>query len=245
MAKTTKTRPGSMAGIADRTITQLIAAYLGALSAHRRREAAFGLELLQHCLDGYAYEGLRPAERRLFDRYFNQEGPTHREYCDLFGPEKVVPELGHFLGWFLIRKVLAGPEDRAHIAGETGRFVTWLGEHGHIGRAAAADGAARAARAAELLPKAGEAARILGPTLGSAPEVAGEPIEGSFLVARVAPGKLWLEAWEDGRTYGPLAIPQRASALLSAGWELHGVIAKVGRSWKLLEAWNVYPVLDS
>ncbi len=41
-------------------------------------------------LNSYAYEGLLEAESALFAKYFNAEGKDHREFCELFGPEKII-----------------------------------------------------------------------------------------------------------------------------------------------------------
>ena len=110
----------------------MIGEYVKATPAGRRRGAGSSLELLQICLNGYAYQSLGPADARLFDRLFNAKGSEHREYCGIFGPEKIVPELGQFLGWFLVRKVMARPEDLEAVARDTRLFAEWLGEKGHI-----------------------------------------------------------------------------------------------------------------
>jgi hypothetical protein len=55
------------------------------------------IDLFQSCLDGYAYQYLDKQESALFDRLYNAEGNEHREFCQVFGPEKIagsgVPEL--------------------------------------------------------------------------------------------------------------------------------------------------------
>lgn len=70
------------------------------------------------------------------------------------------------------------------------------------------------------------------------PESTGEVIECQFRVPRLVPGKVWLESWEDGETYGPLAA---ATERLQVDWELSGAVGQVGKKWVLLEVWNVYP----
>lgn len=230
------------AEIASPTIAQVVDAFLAEQPARAQGPRGWALELLQDFLNGYAYESLPPAAARLFDRLFNAEGAAHREYCEIFGPERIVPELGQFLGWFLVRKVIARPKDLAIVARETGRFVKWLGERGHIPAAVAAEGAVLAAEATKAVPAAEEVATLLRPGLLDEPAPADEVIEGQFRVARAAPGKLWLESWEDGRTYGPFAVSVKVTARLKVDWELSGMGGRVGKKkWKLLEVWNVYP----
>ena len=225
------------------TIEQAVEAYLRAQPARSRSEARFGLELLTGYLNSYGHQSLDPANARLFERWYNAEGAAHREYCQVFGVDGVVPELRQFLSWFMIRKVMAGPGDLRRIAAETGRFVTWLGEHGHVPVEVAAEGAKLAAEAAELLPRAEAEADVLRPRL-DAPE-RGDVLEGHFLVTRLAPGRVWLESEEGGRVYGPLEVPAGVSEGLAVGWQVSGAVGKVRKKWELVEVWNVYPELGA
>lgn len=236
-----KRAAGSRPAIAEPTIRRALDAYVAEQPAPRRKEARLGLELLEHCLNGYAHQSLGRAESRLFERLYSAEGAAHREYCEIFGPDKIVPALRQFLRWFMIRKVMASPDDLRQVARETGRFVTWLGEQGHATATVAKEGAALAAEAAQVLPQAEEVAHLLRAELGAEPEPSGEVVEGYFRVARLAPGRLWLESWEDGETYGPLAVPAKVTERLGVDWEMSGAVAKVGRKWELVEVWNVYP----
>lgn len=43
------------------------------------------VELLQHSLNGYAYQSLSKADAALFDRLYNAKGAEHREFCEIFG----------------------------------------------------------------------------------------------------------------------------------------------------------------
>jgi hypothetical protein len=230
-------------GPAGRTIEQVIGEYLKTASASRRREARLSLELLQGCLNGYAYQSLGRAEARLFDRLFNAEGSEHREYCGMFGPEKIVPELNQFFGWFLVRKVSARPEDLEAVTRDTWQFVEWLGKQGYITRKAAAEGTALAEQATGTLPRAAAAADLLYEHLQrQATDEPEESIEGHFGIARIEPGKLWLESYEGGhRVLGPLTVPVAVTKRLAVGWEVSGAVGRVGRRWGLVEVWNVYP----
>ena len=65
---------------------------------------------LRHHLNGYAYQSLSKAESALFDRYYDAQGEEHREFCQLFGSDKIVEHLGGFLGYFMIRLPAAGTQ---------------------------------------------------------------------------------------------------------------------------------------
>jgi len=239
-------RRRSKARGSTRTIEHVIGEYLKAAPARRRREVSASLELLQNCLNGYAYQSLGSSDARLFDRLFNAKGSEHREYCGIFGPEKIVPELGQFFGWFLIRKVMAQPRDLEAVIRDTRAFVEWLGEKGYITRRAAAEGSALVEQASGTVPRAEEAAHLLYQHLqGKAP---GEPeglIEGHFCITRIEPGKLWLESYEGGRAVlGPFPVPVAVTKRLAVGWEMSGAVGRVERKWVLEEVWNVYPGVE-
>ena len=84
------------------------------------------LDLLRSYLNGYAHESPSTPEADLVERCYNAEGEEHREFCDLFGPGKIVESLDSFLGYFMIRKVIAG-EDFLRAAGTvTKKLSKWL-----------------------------------------------------------------------------------------------------------------------
>ena len=122
--------------VADPTIDEVLDQFL---EEQRRRLAPRTfrnyedvVNLLRDCLNGYAYQWLSKKEAALFDRHYNAEGDAHREFCQLFGPEKILGELDHFLGTFMIRKVAAG-EDFLRAAGTAvGKLAEWLMASDHV-----------------------------------------------------------------------------------------------------------------
>jgi hypothetical protein len=207
------------------------------------------LDLLRSHLNGYAHEGLSNAESALFERHYHAEGVEHRDFCQLFGPEKIIENLGTFLGYFMIRKVIAG-EDLMRAAGTvTKRLSKWLGAKGYVSDQAAREGADRGADAARNLPIAERAAQILRDHVagvGIAPtDLAGKDFLefDHFTIGRVGPGEIWLEH-RDGRkmrSYGPISVPDLATKWLRAGWEISCSLGRVRSAWRIVEMANVYP----
>ena len=207
------------------------------------------LDFLRTHLNGYAHECLSAPEAARFERSYNAEGEEHREFCDLFGPEKIPENLGGFLGFFMIRKVLAG-EDLLRAAGTvTKKLSKWLAGRGYVSQEAAGEASERSAAAARDLPRAERAARIL---REAAERLAIDPARladddylefDHFTIAKVEPGRLWLEGWDDGklRTRGPISIPEPATRWLRPGWTISCSLGRVRKSWRLLEVANVYP----
>lgn len=207
------------------------------------------LELLQSYLNGYAHERLSVAEAARFERAYNAEGEAHREFCDLFGPEKIVASLDNFLGYFMIRKVVAG-EDFLRAAGTvTKKLSKWLEERGHVSHEAAGDAMQTSAAAARDLPRAERAARILreaGDRLGVdvARLAAKDYLQfDHFTITRVEPGRLWIEVREDRkmRERGPIPAPEAATRWLRPGWTVSCSLGRVRKVWRLIEVANVYP----
>ena len=207
------------------------------------------LELLRSHLNGYAYQSLSAPEAALFDRHYNAEGEEHREFCEIFGSEKIVENLGGFLGHFMIRKVIAG-EDLLRAAGTVTKMLAkWLAAKGYVPQEEAGEAAERGATASRDLPRAERAARVLrdaSDRLGIDAAALDEKdyLEfDHFTIARVEPGQLWLEAWGDGkmRARGPISVPEAATRWVRPGWAISCSLGRVRKSWYLLEVANVYP----
>ena len=208
------------------------------------------LGLLRHHLNGYAYQSLSKAESALFERDYNAEGKEHRDFCQLFGPDKIVENLGGFFGYFMIRKVMAR-EDLKRAAGTvTKKLSTWLVAKGYIAEQQGQEGAAQSMDAARDLPNAERAAQIL---YDAADDLGVHPNDLSdehylefdhFAIAKVEAGKLWLEAFEGGepRSYGPVPVPAAATKLLRKGWDISCSLGCVRGTWRIIEVANVYPV---
>jgi hypothetical protein len=207
------------------------------------------LDLLRSYLNGYAHEHLSAPEAARFERSYNAEGEEHREFCDLFGPGKIVESLDSFLGDFMIRKVIAG-EDFLRAAGTvTKKLSKWLAGKGYVSQEAAGEATETSAAAARDLPRAERAARILREAadrleIDVARLAEEEYLEfDHFTIARVEPGRLWLEVRADRkvRERGPIPVPEPATRWLRPGWTISCSLGRVRKSWRLLEFANVYP----
>jgi hypothetical protein len=200
------------------------------------------VELLQHSLNGYAYLTLSGLDAKRFDQRFKAPGDAHREFCELFGPEHILPNVGEFLGYFMVRKVIAGPSLLRSAGTVTKKLAAWLAEQGYADPTTVEVAAEQGAAAARDLPKAEALAACLA-DFAEAQDVdgEGEVIEDHFRITRVEPGRLWLEGL-DGHERGPIPLPASLSRQCPVGWTIAGTIGRVGRRWRLLEAWNVYPL---
>ncbi len=198
------------------------------------------IELLQACLNSYGYQSLSELERRRWQAAY--DAGDEQAFCRLFGPDKIVDNLGEFLGYFMMRKVLAGEALLRASGTVTRKLVVWLAERGYATPAAAQDAIQRAGAAAHDLPQAARLASVLSAAAQAAAPanvqaLADEDyIEDYLTISRVEPGRLWF-----GEDIGPVKVPKTASELARQGWMVNLVLGRVRGQWRILEVGNVYP----
>jgi hypothetical protein len=201
------------------------------------------VELLEHHLNGYAYLSLDELDAKRFERLQRARGDAPREFCQIFGPEHILPNVGEFLGYFMVRKVIASRALLRAAGTVTKRLAAWLAEQGYADAEAVELATERGAAAARELPKADElAARLQAFAEAHGAPDAADQLEDQFQITRVEPGRIWLAALFDGRERGPIPLPEELSRRCQVGWTVSGVIGRVGRRWQLLEVWTVYPL---
>ncbi len=233
-------------GIASPTIAEVLAQFL-AEQKQRLAPKTFAqyesvIELLQDSLNRYAYQSLDKKQSKLFDQLYNAKGDDHREFCEIFSPEHILPNIGEFLGYFMVRKVIAG-KDLLRAAGTViKKLARWLAEKGYAQPEEVENAEERGASAAKDLPEAEELASRLQVFADRQKRgKRGEEVEDHFRITRVEAGKIWLEGMLDGRELGPIALPGDLPRRCKVGWTVSGVVGRVRNRWALVEAWNVYP----
>jgi len=198
------------------------------------------IDLFQSFLDGYGHQSLDKQEYTLFDRLYNAKGDEHREFCQLFGPEKIPDNVDEFLNYFMIRKVMCGKELMQAAGTVTKKMGKWLMEKGYIQPEYAAEVVSSGATAAKELPAAEELARMLSDYADCTAVDCNEVIEDHFTIDAVEPGKLRLSALS-GDEEVVVPISRNISNACRVGWSFSGAVGKTDKGWRILEAWNVYP----
>lgn len=239
--------------IAEPTIEQALEEFLAEQKNKLKSKTASGykdvLQLLKDYMNGYALQSLTNTESAFFDKRYNAEGKERREFCQLFGPDKITEELGMFLGYFMTRKVMAGADFKRLAGTVTKKLSKWLAGKGYISEKDAQMGEEEGAAAARDLPKAEKAGDIL---YRSVEDAAFDPDKldnadyhdfDHYTIEKVEPGKLWLEVYtEKGKSsIGPISVPKEATALLQEDWDISCALARIRGKWKLVEVANVYP----
>jgi hypothetical protein len=238
-------QPGQAAKGDKLTISEVLAEYLrmerGRLAPKTHARYAEVIALFTHSLNGYAANSLSQFERARFDKRFNAEGEQHREFCDIFGPEHILENVGEFLNYFMVSKVMAGADTLRASGTVMKKLVKWLAEYGHVRTDDAALAIEQAAEAARDLPAAEKLSALLYDLTAGRHVPHDSDIEGRFGITKLEAGEIWLQDEDDGEDYGPILLPERVSKLCRVGWTISGAVRKSGNRWVLVEVFQVYP----
>lgn len=241
-------------GAAVPTIAQLLEQFLhaqrGRLKPRTLKRYEEVLALFTSYLDGYAYQGLSETDAALLERSSNSKAEGSRTFCELFGADHLLENLDGFLGYFLVRKVIAGEELLRASGTVTKRLSKWLAANGHISAVDAEYAAESSGTAFRDLPRAERAAQILREYAEQlVVDVAALPESDyfefdHFPISRVEPQQIWFEIFHDGalRELGPIPAPESATRLLRPGWSVSCSLGRVGKSWRLLEVASIYSI---
>jgi len=224
----------------DEALDAFLAEQRERLSPKTLRSYEDVVSLLRSSLNSYAYESLDELERKRWEKAF--DAGDEEAFTKLFGPGKVVEHLGAFLGYFMVRKVMAG-QDLLRASGTvTKKLASWLHEHGHISEYERADALERGGDAARELPRADRLGQLLHEEMKKTPpfdpdDVPDEHwVEDFLAIERVEPGALWFEGG-----IGPVRVSKEASDLAEVGWGVNVVLAPLRGDWRIVELGFVYP----
>ena len=236
------TKPQS---IAQPTISQVLQEFLDE-QRKRLKPRTFAryedvIELLQHSINGYAYNSLDKEEGDIFDKLYNEQDI---EFCDIFGPEKILDNVYEFLDYFMVRKVIASKELLKAAGTVTKKLARWLQEKGYATPKETEMAVELGVEATHSLPKAEELASLLyNFTQSQLPGKVLERVDDQFFIDRVEPGKLWLSGFLSSEdTIGPIAVPREITDLAEEGWAVTLWLGRTRRGWKILDVGNVYPM---
>ena len=198
------------------------------------------VSLFQHSMNGYAYQSLDETETALFDSFYNAEGDAHREFCQLFGPEKIPANIDEFLGYFMPRKVMCGKELLKAAGTVTKKLGKWLAEQGYIDSEAAEDMTGQGREAAKKLPVAETIAEMLYNYAEDHPlSEWTEEIDDYFTVEKVERRKLYLQPHIHDDAI-ELSLPKEITDLVEVGWDINLLVGKTTKGWRIIETGNVY-----
>lgn len=197
------------------------------------------IDLLRHCLNSYGYHELESSsDVALYEKFYYHK---NLEFCVIFGPDKILPCLSHFLNYFMIRKVMAS-EALLQAAGTvTKRLIKWMEECEYIRVDQAIKAIAIASEAARELPAAERLARLLYDyAQDHAPRYWTAELDDYFAIDRIEPGILFLSGMSINNVV-EVRVPKEITDHCRIGWQVNLLLGKTKNGWCILETGNVYP----
>lgn len=230
-------RTGRLATIDD-ALDEFLVEQEERLAPRTFRNYADVIHLLRDCLNGYGYQSLDAEERRRWESAYERD---EEAFVHVFGPAKVTDNLGEFLDYFMIRKVMAGEELLRAAGTVTKKLARWLGVHGYLDENAVEVAVERGAAAARVLPNAEKLSGLLfEQARQSMVDVQtiddDDYVEDYLMIDRVEPGALWFEG-----EIGPVLVTKAASDIAQPGWSINIVLGRANKTWHVVEVGNVYP----
>jgi len=232
------------------TIDDVLEAFLtdqrARLSARTMRNYEDVVDLLRDSLNGYGPNTLESADHQRWEQAFH--AGDMEAFCHLFGPEHILGHSDEFLGYFMIRKVMAGQELLRAAGTVTKKIANWLHEKGYVDDVQRDLTLDRGTEAARHLPRAERLANLLyqqsrrTPTFDWDTLASDDLVEDQLVVTRVEGNDLYftgLLAAVD--SIGPVKVDQKAAALAQVGWRVTLTLARLRGTWKIVEVGNVYP----
>ncbi|MGH3621556.1 MAG: hypothetical protein ACRDQ5_07175 [Sciscionella sp.] len=224
----------------DEALTRFLDEQRKRLSARTFRNYEDVIGLLRDCLSGYGPNMLSGADHDRWRQAYDDGDED--AFCTQMSAACIVDLLDEFLGYFMVRKVIAGQELLRASGTVTKKLVRWLQDCGLVDPAAAENQAHKAASAARDLPNAERLANALYEISLATPirdrDGAQHWIEHDLplTITKTEPGKLWFEG-----DIGPLPVPRTIDQLAQTGWAVTAVLAYARQRWWLVEVGNVYP----
>jgi hypothetical protein len=226
------------------TIDQALDAFLAdqrrRLSARTMRNYDDVVDLLRHCLNGYGPNALDQGDHERWEEAF--QAGDEDAFCRLFGPEQILENLSEFLGYFMVRKVMASQELLRAAGTVTKKLAGWLYQQGHVSAQERAVAVEQGVHSARDLPRAERLANSLyaqsrtTPAFDPAALSPRDLIEDYLVIEKVEPGKLYFTGG-----IGPLTVSTRASDLAEVGWGVNATLVRLAKTWRVVEVGNVYP----
>ncbi len=230
--------------IASPTITEVLGRFLEE-QRMRIKPATFRkyddvIYFFKESMNGYAYQSLDQEEEEFFDHFYNLEGEEQRQFCDVFGLEKMLENVYEFLDYFMIRKVICGTGMLKAAGTVIKILMKWLADNGYVDTEMAAEYADEAGEASKELPAMEKLANSLWRYAQDQEEIRfRKTIEGYFSVQRVENDRLHL--MENGGKTLVLKLPEEITRKCKFGWSIYLELGKAKDGWKILEVGSVYP----
>ncbi len=209
------------------------------------------VELYKSYLNEYAHQGLTQKEREYFEEQYNNHD---KEFCELFGPDKILNGYNEFFGYFLPKKVIAGEDYFKSCGTVLKKLARWLEEKRYAvpeDSLEAVETSAKGGKDAAEADKIGSLLYELAQNFPLDEKLEADDddfIEGYFIIHKVQNNILYLQDDEnpDEDVY-QVKIPAKLAGKLKTviGWRVWLALVRTStkgmEKWYIAEVGNVYP----
>jgi hypothetical protein len=229
-----------------KTIKEVLEEFLAEQQARLSSKTYSGYEeaiyYFEKYLNGWAHKYLSEEDKIRLNEVYEREG---KKYCEVFDPEYIrALEIKDFLGYFMIRNVLASKTFLETVGKVMHKLVKWMHEKAYMSYDDYEALNLLVKRLKVDMPVAEEVSDLLCLYALSHPvEDYSETLDDFFIITGIKPGKLWFESYSDGRNTGPVLVSEKISFMCKVGWTICLLLAKTGNNWRILESGNMYPLL--
>ena len=222
----------------NQALEEFLAEQANRLAPRTYRQYENVIELLRYCLEGWVEVTDKKLEKAV-DKA--RDAGAEDAVCSLCPPREIAGCISEFLGWFMVRKVVAG-QDLMRAAGTvTRRLGRWLYEHEYIDIDDAEYFEEEGTELGRALPKAKTLADQLATWVENQPAVsANKTYESRFQIDAVTErGWTVTDLMGMNRLPGDVVVPSKFRNPQQVGWEVSGIIAETPRGLRWVEVWNV------
>lgn len=211
----------------------------------RHSQFAQTISELRDCLDDYGYQSLEDYELALLENR-NSNG-ARQSFCELFGAEHLLDNLGEYLCYRQIRQCISDQESRKRARGCIEELLNWLSARGDITPQLADLFMIRVHHLEQDLPQSDRAGQIIAKASQKSDIDPGRLDCDDFMdfdiwtISRTEPDRFWFQLEGLEAEWGPALVPSGAAQLLKPGWKISCAFAKVRDKWRIAEFVNIYP----
>ncbi len=234
---------------AEPSIDTLLKLFLGDDSAHRSstqqsRYIQTTTEL-KDCLNDYGYQSLEDFELVLLEK--RNKGGSQQSFCELFGAEHLLDNLGEYLCYRQIRQCASDQSARKRSLECVEDLLSWLSARGDISPPVAEIFMTRVRRLERVLPEADRASKIIAASSKKAEiELAKLDCDDFmefdiWIISRVERDCFWFRLEGLEPEWGPAQLPAKAAQLLEPGWQIACAFVRVRDKWRVADLVNIYP----
>ncbi len=220
----------------DQVLDEFLSEQETRLSVRTYRTYQSVIGLLRQCLEDYTLP-VDPALAEAVEEA--RQARNEHAVCSLCPPQEIMYGLREFLGWFLVRKVLAGQDFMKTAGSVTRRLVKWLDEHHYVDIGTVGEDHIK--ELSEGLPKATRMRDQLDKWVRSRsrPRLSGT-YQSHFQIVAITEGGWQIKAVL-GDLSGEVAVPAKIRDSAQINWEVSGVVGRTADGLCWVEVWNVYP----